>query len=75
MSRLFKLACMEEDEKFILSFDTMSPLIAKVEVVEYGDNKMRNRQEWVVHTDWNKQRMEEPIKRNDKQPPRGKKGR
>ena len=67
ISRIFKLHVMEEEEKVILTIDIMSPLVAKVEVIEYGDNFMRNNQEWVAGTEWSKQRTMEPLKRNEAQ--------
>lgn len=54
ISRSFRLHIMEEDEKVILYFNTLSPLIAKIEVVEYGKNYMRNKHMHVIDTDWTK---------------------
>lgn len=61
---------MEEDEKVILYFDILSPLIAKIEVIEYGKNHMRNRHMSVAFKDWTKQRVEEPLKRVEAEKPR-----
>lgn len=56
-----------------LDIKVNSPMVAKIEVVKHGSNKIRNKLNHVWDDEWNKPKVEQPIIKGRGFTPRGKK--